>query len=70
MKDKNFEYRQLSLMKKYKFARGRINVECFRMNHLSFHIHDGLEILYLIEGSLRVRISYEDYAMKKAIFSW
>lgn len=54
------------LMSKFEFEEGcHAKVRyCDLISH-PFHMHDGLEILYVIEGSVEMQISYSSFVLEK-----
>lgn len=56
-------------MKKLKFPEGQhLSVRLYRLISHPIHIHDGIEIMYVINGSVKVKISYGSFIMEKGDF--
>ena len=63
------DYKKLALMKTVACRTGRrTDIRYVNVRHHPIHIHDGCEILYLIKGSLNVKISYETYRLEEGDF--
>lgn len=66
--DKEF-FQNISFLKPFKFERechGNIFIKS--VNNIPIHMNDGVELLYVVEGNVRVKISFNNYDLKKGDF--
>ncbi|MEG1584390.1 MAG: AraC family ligand binding domain-containing protein, partial [Anaerovorax sp.] len=66
--DRNF-YDRISFLQKFKFENkihGDISMKA--VISLPIHMHDGAELLYVLEGSVRVKISFNYYDLSQGDF--
>lgn len=62
-------YDQFGLMKKIVCPEGKqIEIHYAEIRKHPSHIHDGCEILYVMKGGIKVRISYETYTLESGDF--
>lgn len=62
-------YDQFGLLKKIICPKGKqVKIQYARISQHPRHMHDGCEILYVIKGGIRVRISYETYFLETGDF--
>lgn len=62
-------YDQFGLMKKIVCPEGKqVKIHYAQIRKHPSHIHDGCEILYVIKGGIKVRISYETYTLETGDF--
>lgn len=66
--DREF-YKDIPLLKKFVLKNGIFaNVYAEAINEMPIHIHDGVELVYVIEGSVRVKISFNSYELQAGEF--
>ena len=68
-KEVEHEYLNNALMQKINFINGRhIDIRICDLCSHPFHMHNGIEIIYLLEGSIKIEMSYSSFVLKKGDF--
>lgn len=63
------DYREIKFMEAFRFfGTSRANAFIGQMAELPIHMHDGVELMYVLKGTLHVKISFNQHKMKAGDF--